>query len=83
MALSDKLNSPPEAKASGLPCSIGALLASLPPTEVTALEQILSPELGWTATQVYDALTAEGYKVGFQSISRHRGGRCRCVRGAA
>ena len=40
-------------------------------------------ELGWNATQVYDALRDEGYTVGRQSINRHRGRKCRCFKAAA
>jgi hypothetical protein len=37
---------------------------------------------GWSEGEIYDALLAEGYVVGRQSINRHRGGRCRCERAA-
>jgi hypothetical protein len=38
---------------------------------------------GWSQRDIYEALTAEGHEVGFQSINRHRGGACRCARAEA
>lgn len=70
-------------KMSGLPCSIGVLLAQLEGDERAALLEMLgTPERrGWSQHQIYDALTAEGYTVGRQSINRHRAGHCRCDKG--
>lgn len=84
MALADRLdrrNRP----TTGLPCSIGTLLAKLDGAELDALNTMLgTPERrGWSAAEIYDVLTAEGYEVGRQSINRHRGGRCRCTQDAA
>lgn len=64
----------------GKPCSIGALLEQLKGKERDALTVMLGSREnpGWSATEIYDALVAEGYQVGRQSINRHRGGRCRC-----
>lgn len=80
MALADMMQ--PPAKGPGLPCSVGALLNTLDGDELAALQTMLgTPERpGWTASQVYQALTAEGYSVGYQTINRHRGGNCRCFR---
>lgn len=68
----------------GTPCSIGAVLEQLAdqPEELAALQMMLgSPEQrGWSASEIYKALTAEGYVVGYQTINRHRGGNCRCGR---
>jgi hypothetical protein len=67
----------------GLPCSVGVLLNTLEGDELDALILMLgNPEErnGWSASAIYDALTAEGYAVGQQTITRHRRGRCRCGR---
>lgn len=83
MALAERITQPsPTTPWTGLPCSIGALLASLDPKEAGALNTMLY-ELGWNSTQVYDALRDEGYTVGRSSINRHRGQRCRCFKDAA
>lgn len=77
MALADRITTPPQQGVHGFPCSIGVLLDTLEGAELKALNQILY-ELGWNATQVYDALRDEGYTVGRSSINRHRNERCRC-----
>lgn len=82
MALSKRIDSPPPAPVHGHPCSIGALMDQLEGDERDALHKILF-DLGWNATQVYDALRDEGYVVGRQSINRHRGAKCRCFKSAA
>ncbi len=85
MALSDRLADPAPAPATGQPCSVGALLELLNGNERDALLTMLgTPEnRGWTAGAIYDALIAEGHRVGFQTINRHRARRCRCYRQAA
>lgn len=82
MALADRT---PPAPTTGLPCSVGALIDRLDGAELTALEQMLgTPERrGWSATAIYDAVRAEGYEIGLQSVNRHRGRKCRCFRDAA
>lgn len=82
MGLSERVSNPPPAPVHGHPCSIGALLDTLEGDERDALLAMLF-DLGWNATQVYDALRDEGYTVGRQSINRHRGGKCRCFKVAA
>lgn len=79
MALADRINTTP-VRRTGLPCSIGALITQLHGDELAALNTMLgTPEQrGWPAAAIYDALTAEGYTVGRQSINRHRGGSCAC-----
>lgn len=79
MALSDRLLNKPET-IHGKPCSVGVLLTTLEGNDLDALRTMLgTPERrGWSEGDIYDALTAEGYSVGRQSINRHRGGRCRC-----
>ena len=76
MALAERLNNTPRNQ-SGTPCSVGALLATLEGAELDALTEMLGSR-AWSQAMVYDALIAEGYVVGFQSINRHRGGKCRC-----
>jgi len=76
MALAERLNNTPR-NISGTPCSVGALLATLEGDELDALTEMLGSR-AWSQAMVYDALIAEGYVVGFQSINRHRGGKCRC-----
>lgn len=81
MALSDRLESTPQ-RLHGLPCSIGALEDKLDGKEADALYAMLHT-LGWSASRVYDALTAEGHIVGAQSINRHRSRACRCFKAAS
>lgn len=86
MALSDRINTQHEKPMSGMPCSIGTLLDHLEGAEREALLTMLgSPEKrsSWSQTQIYDALTGEGYEVGLQTINKHRGGRCRCPKVAS
>ena len=80
MSLSDRVKTPPT-RSTGLPCSVRVLLDTLKGTELDALVAMLgTPEKrdGWSSEAIYDALTAEGYKVGRQSVGRHRRGRCKC-----
>ena len=78
MALQDRINDPKIRR--GFPCSIGKLLADLPNPEADALNVMLSgtPERRWSQTEIYDAVTSEGYEVGRQQINHHRAGRCGC-----
>lgn len=80
MSLSERVTHAPS-RVHGLPCSVGQLLNKLEGPELDALLTMLGdPEKrdGWSASAIYDALTAEGYTVGYQTISRHRGRKCRC-----
>lgn len=81
MALADRLQDTPQ-RMPGLPCSIGALEEKLAGTEADALHAMLHT-LGWSGKRIYDALTAEGYIVGEQSINRHRSRACRCFKAAS
>jgi hypothetical protein len=83
MALADRLNDRTPV-IHGKPCSVGALIEQLKGDELSALVTMLgtSENPGWSEGEIYDALLAEGYVVGRQSINRHRGGRCRCERAA-
>lgn len=76
MGLAEKLTTTP-ARVNGLPCSVGALLDRLEGNERDALHAMLY-ELGWSARRIYDAVTAEGYDIGMQTINRHRSQACRC-----
>ncbi|GAY07499.1 hypothetical protein [Pseudonocardia sp. N23] len=55
------------------------LLRTLPPDESAALQQMLD-DAGWSASAIHDAVTAEGYSVGRQTITKHRRSACRCRR---
>lgn len=77
MALKDQLTNTPARKPTGLPRSVGALLDTLPADEADALNDMMGP-LGWSAARIYEALAAEGYEVGRQTIGRHRSRACRC-----
>jgi hypothetical protein len=81
MALSDRLQDTPQ-RQHGLPCSVGALEERLQGAEADALNAMLHT-LGWSARRVYEALLAEGYEVGQQTINRHRSRSCRCFKAAA
>lgn len=81
MALSDKLDQAP-ARMTGKPCSVGALLDSLPEDERAALHSMLY-ELGWSQARIVEALEAEGHVVGGQTPNRHRSRSCRCFRRSA
>jgi len=61
-------------------CSVGRLLATMPDDDITALRQMLASRM--SATQIYAALTAEGYAVGRGTIGNHRRGDCSCEAGA-
>lgn len=77
MSLSDQLNRKPLTAMHGAPCSVGEVHRNLPDGEREALDAMLH-ELKWDATQIFDALTAEGHMVSRQQINRHRRGACRC-----
>jgi hypothetical protein len=57
---------------------VGDLLAKLPEAEADALRHMLAN--GWSQREVWEALKAEGYVVGQQTINRHRSRSCRCFR---
>ena len=61
-------------------CSVGRLLATMPDVEpdfdLTALRQMLASKM--SSTQIYAALTAEGYAVGREQVGNHRRGGCSC-----
>lgn len=82
MALTDRLNDVRPAAIKGSPCSVGVLLDTLDVDDRDALLLMLgnTEQPGWTAGDIYDAVTAEGHKIGFQTINRHRGRKCRCFR---
>lgn len=80
MSLADRVKNPPGPPKTGYPCSVGELLRTLKGAELDALKIMLgTPEKrGWSASDIYKALTAEGHAVSDQQINRHRGGKCRC-----
>lgn len=86
MALADRLKDHRPVVRTGTPCSVGVLLAELQGSERAAFQKMLGDPVkrdGWPATDILDALRAEGHVVAFQQINRHRGGRCRCAKDSA
>jgi hypothetical protein len=83
MALSERINHP-RPTITGLPCSVGTLLAELDGLELAALQAMLHDYRQWPASEIYRVVTEEGHLIGRQSIGRHRGRKCRCypARGA-
>lgn len=81
MSLSERAKIKP-VRTYGTPCSVGHLLETLEGAELDAFLAMLgTPEQrGWSARDIYVAVTAEGHEIGFQSINRHRGGNCKCHR---
>lgn len=83
MSLSARVTETPPPSNHGMPCSVGQLINTLEGDELAALLTMLGDPHkrdGWSASAIYDALVAEGHKVGYQTIGRHRGGKCRCGR---
>lgn len=76
MALADRLDGPVK-RPSGLPCSMAEVMAQLPDVELKALENALYVA-GASATVIHEALRAEGFTVGKQTVNRHRSRACRC-----
>ena len=64
------------AKRPGAVCGIALLARRLDETELDELNEALAADV--SAAAVSKALEARGYDVNYQSISRHRAGRCRC-----
>jgi hypothetical protein len=83
VALSERVKEPVERRPRGTPCSVGKLLTDLQGDELDAFRTMLGTpdERGWSAADIYDAVTAEGYTVAYQTINRHRGGHCSCPKG--
>lgn len=77
MALADR---DPSARPTGRPCSVAALLDSMPDDDAETLRgwlaNVRASELG-----IWQELKAEGYTVGRQQIGLHRRGQCRCATG--
>ena len=85
MALSERINQGRPAPTHGYPCSVGALLDTLEGDELAAFKTMLGTreKRGWSATDIYAAVTAEGHTIGLQTINKHRGGNCRCAKAAS
>jgi len=77
MTLAARHQAGPPTVIHGDPCSVGALLASLPNAEADALRGILADDL-WSHSAIYDMLEEEGHEARRQTIGRHRRGQCRC-----
>lgn len=76
MSLADRAARGPDAPVHGAPCSVGELLDTLPPEEAEALHTMLTGP--WPASRIYEAVIAEGHRVGRQTIGIHRRRQCRC-----
>lgn len=72
--LLSKLKAPPE-KPARVQCRITLLLLSLSDDERQALEAVLSPDSGWTDSDISKVLSEEGHIIGDTSIGRHRTGK--------
>jgi hypothetical protein len=85
VALADRLDQGKGPSQHGTPCSIGELLQKLEGEELDAFREMMGTPTrrGWPASEIFDALVAEGHHVGYQQINKHRGGRCRCDKAAA
>lgn len=79
MALADRVDQI-KSKGPGIPCSVGTLLETLEPDDAATLRQLLGTKEQWgePAQVIFDVLRAEGHRVSFQTINRHRGEKCRC-----
>lgn len=64
-------------KPKGPPCSVATLLDSLDDDERLQLVEALS-DRGITASVITSVLAAHGHRIGHQTVTRHRGGRCAC-----
>lgn len=78
MSLAERIAQTPARPQSGLPCSVGHLLDTLPADEAAALQRMLTD--GWTQKQIVEALRAEGHMVAEQTPNRHRARSCRCFK---
>lgn len=82
MALKDRTTHVAPPPIHGKRCSIGAVYEAVAtdPVELRELNAILYEE-GNVQAQVYEYLTQSGgFKVGFQTVNKHRGGNCRCFK---
>lgn len=73
---------PPKVKQAtihGAPCSVGQVYRKNvgDPEEILTLNALLYEE-GNTKREVWEELKAAGYEVGISTVSKHRGGTCRC-----
>jgi hypothetical protein len=66
----------------GRPCAIGLVLGKLAARDAQALSDALAMPVTdprrLSARAISEALSAEGFVISDQSISRHRNGACRC-----
>lgn len=84
MALADRLATA-RPKRHGLPCPIETILASLDERDRDALIAALAMPIGHPerlgARSLTEELNAEGIKIHYASIDKHRRRQCRCYRG--
>jgi len=92
VSLADRIADRPEA-VNGYPCSVAGLIAKAEERgELADLQRIMYGRAGlteeargfrgMTEREVYEIVTAEGYKVAKNQINQHRGKHCRCYRDA-
>lgn len=75
MNLAKRLAEVSESAAHGPKCTMCRFLLELPPADVEALKGALA-DRQFTANQIAEALTAEGFKVQGATVARHRRGEC-------
>ena len=66
------------ASRAGGTCGVALLVRRLDETEQAELDEALASDV--SANAIARALEHRGFKVNYQTISRHRGGRCSCPR---
>ena len=64
-------------KAKGPPCSMGALLTRLDELDRVHLVEAMADKT-ITGAIIADVLARHGWRVGHQTVTRHRAGRCAC-----
>lgn len=76
MALADSIETY-RVKHTGYICSTAKLISEL--TEADRNVLLNAIEKGVSTTTLVSALRAEGYKIGDDSLNKHRAGRCKCI----
>lgn len=59
-------------------CSMGKILASLPPETAEILERLLANKQVATRA-IFQELVTDGYKIDRATVAHHRSGRCACI----
>ena len=77
MGLVDKLKAPTPV-IRGTPCGVEVEKGKMTKAEGEALEAAIKPDSGWYISLLAKMLKTEGHYIAYQSLSKHRGERCRC-----